>query len=91
MLKNHLLKDDKEKFFNLLSIEMDTGSIESTQKAYYGLIKMITKTLKNDKVIVLPDFGMFTLKTWKPRGLVMIFKSCKRLKNFWRYIEDKSR
>ena len=52
---------------NLLSVNSGLSDLDVTKRFYYGMIRTITKELRNNRSIYLPDFGKFELRIHKGR------------------------
>jgi len=53
-----------DEFFKLVATNSGVD-IQTTQDVFYGMIKTISRELKNNHIIKLPDWGEFALKIRK--------------------------
>ena len=49
----------KEDFFEEISKLANYCDIELVKQVYYGMVKVMSRQLRKDKVVVLPDWGKF--------------------------------
>lgn len=58
-----------EEFFKLVAVNSGMVDMETTKRIYYGIIKTISRELKNVQIVKLPDWGEFVLKVQRPRRI----------------------
>lgn len=58
---------DEEKFFSLLSAENNYIDLKNTKTFYMGLVRVMTKELKEKGIVRLPHIGDFALVKQKDR------------------------
>lgn len=58
-----------EEFFKLVAMHSGVNDLQSVRDVFYGMIKTISRELKNKQEITLPDWGTFVLKVHKGRRL----------------------
>jgi len=68
-----------EDFFKLLSIHSGVSDLSTVRDIYFGMIKTISRELKEKEIIRLPDWGEFKLKTHKERIAVDVNDGNKRM------------
>jgi len=59
-----------EDFFNKITVHSGISDVNLVRDVYYGLIKTISRELKEAGTIKLPDWGDFTLKVHKSRKMI---------------------
>lgn len=64
-MKRKSIKSDE--FFKLIAIHSGVTDLETVRNIFYGMIKTISRELKDKQVINLPDWGKFVLKVYKQR------------------------
>ena len=55
-------KQHQTLFFNEVAIALGTHSLAEASRAYYAVLKAITKTLKHQRIVYLPDFMTICVK-----------------------------
>ena len=65
-------ESDKNKFFNDLAIEINFSDLADVKKVYYGLVRTLTKGLRKEEKIELPDMGKFSIHKRKARETVVV-------------------
>lgn len=58
-----------EEFFRLLAVNSGISDLDVVKRVFYGMIKTISRELKEKQHIKLPDWGEFTLKIHKSRQM----------------------
>lgn len=58
-----------DEFFKLISINSGITDLSAVRDIFYGMIKTISRELKEKETIKLPDWGEFTLKHHKARTM----------------------
>jgi nucleoid DNA-binding protein len=56
-----------EEFFKQISIHSGGVDIDTVRDVYYGMIRTISRELRDKHVIKLPDWGEYLLKIYKER------------------------
>lgn len=56
-----------DEFFKLIAIHSGVGDLETVRNVFYGMIKTISRELKEKHTVKLPDWGEFNLKIHKER------------------------
>lgn len=56
-----------EEFFRLIAINSGISDLETIKDIYYGMIRTISRELRDKQTIKLPDWGDFNLKIHKAR------------------------
>ena len=56
-----------DEFFKQVSINSGGTDPDTTRRVFYGLIRTISRELKDKHVVKLPDWGEFRLKIHKAR------------------------
>jgi len=56
-----------EEFFKLIAVNSGISDLNIVKDIFYGMIKTISRELKNRQEIKLPDWGKFVLKVSKQR------------------------
>lgn len=92
-----------DEFFKLVSLNSGVSDLETIRNVYYGLVRTISRELKQKQIIKLPDLGEFVLKIHKSRRSVSVntgqleilppkptikFKTDTGLKKYFRYLFD---
>ena len=62
---------EKEHFFNLVATYSGTDP-DTSRKVFYGLIKTISKDLKDGREAKLPDWGKFFLKLHQSKRILNV-------------------
>lgn len=60
-----------EEFFKLISANSGID-LESSKNVYYGMLRTITRQLKSNRIITLPDLGDISIRIYKERSIVSI-------------------
>jgi len=68
MIKKKVKSINSEEFFKLTSANSGVD-LESTRHVFYGMVKTISRELKSRRIITLPDWGDFVLRTNKERRI----------------------
>jgi len=67
---NYMNKDNNENnFFNNLAIEIGITDVKVVRQFYYALVRTLYKTLKNNKKVEMPDWGIYKIKPFKARSV----------------------
>jgi nucleoid DNA-binding protein len=53
---------NQEEFFKKISIYSEGTDLDTVRRVYYGMVRTISRELKERQVVVLPDWGKFLLK-----------------------------
>jgi nucleoid DNA-binding protein len=61
-----------KEFFKLVAVNSGVSDLEITKRIYYGLIKTLSKELRSNHVVKMPDWGDFTLRIYKSRMTVNV-------------------
>lgn len=56
-----------EEFFKLVAVNAGVTDLETVRDIFYGMVKTISRELKNKQIVKLPDWGSFALKLHKSR------------------------
>lgn len=56
-----------EEFFRLVAINSGISDLDVVKRVFYGMIKTISRELKNKQIIKLPDWGEFSIRIHKAR------------------------
>lgn len=56
-----------EEFFKKVSVHSGGADLDTVNRVYYGMIRTISRELKDRHVVNLPDWGKFRLKIHKAR------------------------
>jgi len=56
-----------KEFFSLIALNSGVNDIETVQRVFYGMIRTISRELREKHSVKLPDWGEFYLKTHKAR------------------------
>ena len=56
-----------DEFFRLVAVNSGISDLDVIKRVFYGMIKTISRELRNNKIINLPDWGKFFLKVHKSR------------------------
>ena len=57
-------------FFKQVAINSGISDLTVTRDVFYGIVKTISRELKDKQVVQLPDFGEFTLKVRPARNFM---------------------
>ena len=58
-----------DEFFKLIAINSGVSDLSIVKNFYYGLIRTISRELRNKHTIRLPDWGEFVLGIYKARNI----------------------
>lgn len=58
---------NSEEFFKQVAINAGIVDLQTVKNIYYGMVKTISRELKEKQIISLPDWGKFFLTTYKSR------------------------
>ena len=61
-----------EEFFKQVALNSGVSDLQIARDVFYGLIRTISRELKQKHVIKLPDWGEFTLKVHKSRKFINV-------------------
>ena len=61
---------DSKEFFKLIAINSGVNDLETVRNIYYGMIRTISRELRDRQSIKLPDWGEFILKIQKSRRII---------------------
>ena len=67
-MKSKIKSIKPEEFFKLVAINSKVVDLRMVKDIYYGMVKTISKELKNTGIVNLPDWGDFFLRTYKTRS-----------------------
>lgn len=56
-----------EEFFKQVAVNSGIVDLQTVKNIYYGLVRTISKELKEKQIVNLPDWGKFLLMTRKSR------------------------
>lgn len=59
-----------EDFFRLIAVNSGISDLDVVKRVFYGMIKTVSRELKDKQIIKLPDWGEFALKIHKSRRMV---------------------
>ena len=62
-------QQDKNKFFNELAVAMGVDHLSTAKQYYYGMIKMVSRTIREEGELQLPDFGTFLMRDYKAKRI----------------------
>jgi nucleoid DNA-binding protein len=63
---------DSEQFFKLISTHSGVPDLQTVRDIYYGMVRTMSRELRDRQVIRLPDWGEFNLKIHKGRKMINI-------------------
>lgn len=58
---------DQEEFFKKIAVNAGIRDLDTVRDFYYGMIRTISRELKERQIVRLPDWGDFNLKVMKER------------------------
>ena len=58
-----------DEFFKLVAVNAGASDIQNVKDIYYGMIRTMSRELKKNQMVELPDWGKFVLKTYKARKI----------------------
>ena len=58
---------DTEEFFKKVAVNSEIADIKLIKDVFYGMIRTISRELKSNQRVKLPDWGEFVLKIYKER------------------------
>jgi nucleoid DNA-binding protein len=58
-----------EEFLKLVSANSGID-LETSKRVYYGMLRTITRELKKNRIITLPDLGDFYIKMFKEKAII---------------------
>lgn len=61
-----------EEFFRLLAVNSGISDLDVVKRVFYGMIKTMSRELKEKQSVKLPDWGEFSLKVHKSRKMIDI-------------------
>lgn len=61
---------EPEEFYKLIAVNSGITDLQTVKDVFYGLIKTMSRELKNRQVIKLPDWGEFRLTIHKSRKMM---------------------
>ena len=56
-----------EEFFRLVAINSGISDLDVVKRVFYGMVRTISRELRDKQIIKLPDWGEFVLKIFKER------------------------
>ena len=59
-------------FFRLVAVNSGISDLDVVKRVFYGMIKTISRELKEKHSVKMPDWGEFSLKVHKGRQMVDI-------------------
>lgn len=59
-----------EEFYKLIAVNSGITDLQTVKDVFYGMIKTISRELKNKQVVKLPDWGEFKLIIHKSRKMM---------------------
>ena len=59
-----------EEFFRLVALNSGISDLQVVKDMFYGMVRTMSRELKEKQVIKLPDWGEFSLKVHKARKMV---------------------
>lgn len=63
------MKIDNSNFFNTLSIECGITDIKTVKQFYYALLRTMYKTLRDRRIVSMPDWGIYRIKPHAARKI----------------------
>ena len=61
-----------DEFFKQVSINAGIADLQTIKNIYYGMIRTMSRELRNIQTIRLPDWGDFKLKIHKSRNFISV-------------------
>ena len=61
---------NSDDFFKQVAINSGINDLRTVSDVFYGMVKTISRELKDKQVVQLPDFGEFTLKVRPGRNFM---------------------
>ena len=61
-----------DEFFKLVAVNSGISDIDVVKRVFYGMVKTMSRELRNNKIINLPDWGKFFLKVHKERKAINV-------------------
>jgi nucleoid DNA-binding protein len=58
----------QEQFFKMVAVNAGSTDVDTVKQVYYGMIKTISRELKEKKRVKLPDWGEFYIQLYKERN-----------------------
>ena len=56
-----------EEFFRLVAVNSGISDLDVIKRVFYGMVRTITRELRDKQIVKLPDFGEFVLVIHKSR------------------------
>lgn len=72
LLRNKMKSIKTEEFFKLVAVNSGISDLDVIRRVFYGMIKTISRELRTNEIINLPDWGKFFLKTHKPKKVMNV-------------------
>ena len=61
-----------EEFFKLVSVNSGVPDVQTIKDIYYGMIRTMSREIRDKQIVKLPDWGDFSLKIHKARKMVSV-------------------
>ena len=61
-----------EEFFKLVSANAGVPDVQTIKDIYYGMVRTMSREIRDKHTIKLPDWGEFSLKIHKSRKMVNV-------------------
>lgn len=61
-----------DEFFKQIAIHSGLSDLRTIKDVYYGMVRTISRELKDKHVVELPDWGEFNLKIHKSRRFISV-------------------
>lgn len=59
-----------EEFFKLVALNSGASDLKNVKDIFYGMIRTISRELRNKGIVDLPDWGRFEVKIYKERRIL---------------------
>lgn len=59
-----------EEFFKLIAVNSGVSDLDTVKDIYYGMVRTISRELKEKHLVKLPDWGEFSLRIYKSRKIM---------------------
>lgn len=63
---------NQEEFFKLIAINSGISDLSLVKDIYYGIVRTMSRELRDKHIIKIPDWGEFNLKMYKSRDIVNV-------------------
>ena len=59
-----------EEFFRLIAINSGISDLDVVKRVFYGMVRTMSRELKDKHTVKMPDWGAFSLKVHKGRKMI---------------------